>query len=36
MRTTIQVLNIIQKVPETGIHLVIDEEQWKVTQRKGR
>ena len=28
-----QVLNIIQKVSETAIHLKVDEERWKATQR---
>ena len=32
-RTTTQALNIIQKVPETVIHLKADEERWRVAQR---
>ena len=31
-RTTTQALNIIQKVPETAIHLKADEERWRVAQ----
>ena len=26
------IFNIIQKVQDTGIHLEVDEEQWKITQ----
>ena len=32
-RTTTQVLNIIQKEPESIIQLKKDEEQWKATKR---
>ena len=31
-RTTTQALNIIQKVPDTDIHLKADEERWRVAQ----
>ena len=28
----VDIFNIIQKVQDTGIHLEVDEEQWKITQ----
>ena len=32
-RTTTQSLNIKQKVPETVIHLEVDEKQWRATRK---
>ena len=29
----VDIFNIVQKVQDTGIHLEVDEEQWKITQR---
>ena len=32
----VDIFNIIQKVQDTGIHLEVDEEQWKITQGSKR
>ena len=35
-RTTTQVSKMIEKVPETGTHLKLDEEQWRATTEEER
>ena len=32
----VDIFNIIQKVQDTGIHLEVDKEQWKITQGSKR
>ena len=34
--TITQVLNILQKIPETAIHPTVDKEQWRVISKEWR